>query len=67
MSRAANQIFIAIDYGRPGGDHTVKCTSRLKTDGSTEIISMVQLETGTAAGLSPAAARWLYKSGEEKP
>lgn len=37
--------FVAIDYGRLGGDHTVKCTSRLKTDGNIEVISMEQLET----------------------
>jgi hypothetical protein len=38
-------MFVAIDYGRPGGDCTVKCTSRLKTDGGIEVISMERLET----------------------
>lgn len=36
---------VAIDYGRPGGDCTVKCTSRINADGGIEIISMEQLET----------------------
>ena len=40
-----NRMFVAIDYGRPGGDHTMKNTSRRNTDGSIEIISMEQLET----------------------
>lgn len=40
-----SRTFVSIDYGRPGGDHTVKRTSRLYVDGRTEIISMEKLET----------------------
>lgn len=39
------KTFVAIDYGRPGGDHTMKWTLLRNPDSSIEVVSMEQLET----------------------
>jgi hypothetical protein len=40
---AVDRMRVAFDYGRPGGDCTVKMTTRLKSDGTTEVVSVEHL------------------------
>lgn len=40
---AVDRMFVAIDYGRVDGDETVKVTSRLKVDGTIEVVGIERL------------------------